>query len=288
MSFYISLSGLKGAQADLTTVSNNVANVGSTGFKKSKTEFGDIFVGQSDGKGQGVRTLGSSQQFTQGTLETTDKTLDLAITGEGFFTVKSPAPSNTVSYTRNGTLGMDKDRNVTDTTGSQLQVFRADANGNPVKLDGTAMTTPDSTQLKGLSIPSVKMDDSVNPPVAFSPAVELSSISITTKGVVSATYADGTTSNLGVVAMANFPNTEGLRQTGDAHWVPTGNSGTASYGQGETGQYGSIRSGMLERSNVDITEELVGLIAAQRNFQANAKAIEAANSITTTINNLRS
>lgn len=279
MSFYISLSGLKGAQADLTTVSNNVANVGSTGFKKSKTEFGDIFVGQSDGKGQGVRTLGSSQQFTQGTLETTDKTLDLAITGEGFFTVKAPAPSNTVSYTRNGTFGMDKNRNVIDTAGSQVQVFPSDANGNPT---GTAIT-----DLVGLTIPSVKMTTGATP-VPVTPTVELSSISINTKGVVSATYADGSTSNLGVLAMANFPNTEGLRQTGDAHWVPTGNSGTATYGQGETGQYGSIRSGMLERSNVDITEELVGLIAAQRNFQANAKAIEAANSITTTINNLRS
>ena len=92
MSFYISLSGLKGAQSDLTTISNNVANVSSTAFKKSRANFGDIFSSaplQTAGTvaGQGVRLNGLTQQFTQGTLETTDKTLDLAITGEGFFTV---------------------------------------------------------------------------------------------------------------------------------------------------------------------------------------------------------
>src|SRR3546814_20259860 len=97
MSFYTSLSGLKGAQSDLSTISNNVANVGSTAFKKSRAEFGDIFAAGS-AIGQGVRT-NVSQQFTQGTLEATDKTLDLAITGEGFFTVSTP-PSNQIGYTR--------------------------------------------------------------------------------------------------------------------------------------------------------------------------------------------
>src|SRR3546814_6979280 len=96
MSFYISLSGLKAAQTDLSTTANNVANVNSTAFKKSKAVFGDIFAAApmqttTQVAGQGVRTQGISQQFTQGTIETTDKTLDLAITGEGFFTVKRSA-----------------------------------------------------------------------------------------------------------------------------------------------------------------------------------------------------
>ncbi|HEX7822570.1 MAG TPA: flagellar hook basal-body protein [Sphingobium sp.] len=279
MSFYISLSGLKGAQADLTTISNNVANVGSTAFKKSRANFGDIFVGQSDGKGQGVRMLGAQQQFTQGTLETTDKTLDLAVTGEGFFTVKSA--SGETSYTRNGAFGMDKDRNIIDTTGANVQVLPTAKTG-----DGTPTSTAASA-LKNLTIPSVKMD-SATPPAPVSPQVDLSSIAINTKGVISATYSDGSVENLGVIAMANFPNTEGLRQAGDAHWGVTGESGTATYGAGDQGQFGAIRSGMLERSNVDITEELVGLIAAQRNFQANAKALEASNTLTSTINNIRS
>lgn len=279
MSFYISLSGLKGAQADLTTVSNNVANVGSTAFKKSRANFGDIFVGQSDGKGQGVRLLGAQQQFTQGTLETTDKTLDLAITGEGFLTVKSV--SGSISYTRNGALGMDDKRNVIDSTGANVQVLPTPKNG-----DGTPSSTAASA-LTNLVIPSVKMD-SATPPAPVSPQVDLSSIAINTKGVISATYADGTVENLGVIAMATFPNQEGLRQQGDAHWGVTGDSGVAAYGAGDKGQFGAIRSGMLERSNVDITEELVALIAAQRNFQANAKALEASNTLTTTVNNIRS
>ena len=109
MSFYISLSGLKGAQTDLATISNNVANVNSTAFKKSKVQFGDIFAAApmqttSQVAGQGVRVQGIAQQFTQGTIETTDKTLDLAITGEGYFTVK--APDGTVSYTRNGAFAV--------------------------------------------------------------------------------------------------------------------------------------------------------------------------------------
>jgi flagellar hook protein FlgE len=279
MSFYISLSGLKGAQSDLTTVANNVANVGATAFKKSIAQFGDIFVGQSNGQGQGVRMLGSQQQFTQGTLQGTDKTLDLAITGDGFFTVKNS--NGDIQYTRNGAMGMDKDRNIIDQTGANVQVF-ADANQDGV---------PDSTaaaDLQNLTIPENKIDLSATPPAPYSPAIALSSIAINDKGVVSATYADGTTQNLGVIAMATFPNQEGLRQLGNAHWTPTGDSGDAAYSAAGTGTAGQVNSGMLERSNVDITEELVALIAAQRNFQANAKAIDAANQLTTTINNLRS
>jgi flagellar hook protein FlgE len=276
MSFYISLSGLKGAQSDLTTVSNNVANVGSTAFKKSQAAFGDIFVGQSDGQGQGVRMLGSQQQFTQGTLETTDKTLDLAITGDGFLTVRTQAGD--IAYTRNGSLGMDENRNVVDSTGANVQILPdTDQDGVPDNTNASSLTN--------LTIPTTRTTTTGTPPVTTT--TELSSISVNTKGVVAATWADGTTSNLGVVAMAVFPNQEGLRQLGDAHWTPSGSSGAATYGQGDQGQFGQLRSGMLERSNVDITEELVALIAAQRNFQANAKAIDAANQLTTTITNLR-
>src|SRR3546814_20270234 len=99
MSFYTSLSGLKGAQSDLSTISNNVANVGSTAFKKSRAEFGDIFAA-GYAIGQGVRT-NVSQQFMQDTLEATDKTLDLALRGKGFFTV-TPTPQNQLAKTHTG------------------------------------------------------------------------------------------------------------------------------------------------------------------------------------------
>lgn len=283
MSFYISLSGLKAAQSDLSVISNNVANAASTAFKKSRAQFGDIFAAApmqstSQAAGQGVRLRGATQQFTQGTLETTDKTLDLAITGEGFFTVKSASGSGQISYTRNGALGVDENRFVTDTLGSRVQVLPAAANGTP--------SSTSQADLFDLTIPTSKLDKTTTPPTDT--GIQLSSVGVSVTGLVTATYADGSTENLGVLAMANFPNQEGLRQQGDGHWSVTRESGNASYGAGNSGLFGAVRSGALERSNVDITEELVALISAQRNFQANSKAIEASSTITQTIVNLRS
>jgi flagellar hook protein FlgE len=445
MSFYISLTGLKGAQSDLTTVSNNVANVGATGFKKSRAEFGDIFVGQSNGLGQGTRYLGSTQQFTQGTLETTDKTLDLAIVGTGFFTVKSPSSDGQISYTRNGSMGADKDSYIVDSLGNRLQVLPVDAEGKTTSTAQSAMTdlklpaddggaisptnyTAGSATINGttgvvtigfdngttralspaVTIPATNSDipasnydtgtavidintgvptvtyengktldlasvslvkykagtdangNTVQFPLQsatvsdsgditltyggnagtttmtgavtipathkFEPALTgsrvrddgvviatyddnsekavgsvnipaddggslpstLSSIGIDQNGIVVATFANGTTRPLGALAMASFANEGGLSQAGDAHWTVSNDSGAPTYGSANDGPFGQVRSGMLERSNVDITEELVALISAQRNFQANAKAIEASNTLTSTINNLRS
>jgi len=277
MSFYISLSGLKGAQTDLTVTANNVANVGSTAFKKSRAAFGDIFAASplqgSNATGQGVRLQSVNQQFTQGTLETTDKTLDLAITGEGFFTVQSPPPTSQISYTRNGAFGVDSDRYVVDTTGARMLVFPTDATTGEV-------TSTDPANQVPLQIFTTKEGDPAGP--------QLAGVSISDTGLVSATYADGSVAYLGAVAMANFPSQEGLKQIGDAHWLPSGESGEAFYGEANSGMFGAVRSGTLERANVDITEELVQMIAAQRNFQANAKAIETANTLTQTITNMRS
>lgn len=270
MSFYISLSGLKAAQNDLTVTANNIANVSSTGFKKSRASFGDIFA-SSGGPlgGQGVRLQSVEQQFTQGTIDGTDKTLDLAITGDGFFTVRMPDPSGAVSYTRAGAFGVDKYGNVVDQTGARLQILpETDGDGLPDNL----------TTLNDLVIPKVSPLDATQ---------KLNSISIDNTGLVAATFEDGSVVNLGVLAMATFPAQTGLRQIGDAHWITTSTSGLPTYGAGDSGQTGAVRSGALERANVDITEELVALISAQRNFQANSKAIEAANTLTQNIVNMR-
>lgn len=276
MSFYTSLSGLKAAQSDLATISNNVANVNSTAFKKSRTNFGDIFAAApmqttTQVAGQGTRINGIQQQFTQGTVETTDKTLDLAITGEAFFTVRTPPPTSQISYTRNGAFELDESRYVTDTVGGRLQVFPVDANGVP--------TSTAAADLTDLQLPITKPGD---------PTIQLSSIGVSVDGLVTATFADSSTTMLGSIAMAAFPSQEGLRQQGDAHWQSTLQSGAPVYGSANAGLYGAIRSGALERSNVDITEELVALISAQRNFQANAKAIETSSTISNAIINLRS
>ncbi|MEC3950508.1 flagellar hook-basal body complex protein [Sphingobium sp. HWE2-09] len=278
MSFYISLSGLKASQTDLSTISNNVANVSSTAFKKSKAQFGDIFAAApmqttSQVAGQGVRVQGVAQQFTQGTLETTDKTLDLAITGEGYFTVKGE--DGNVSYTRNGAFAVDDNRFAVDTTGARIQVFAVDATTGATTVDPNTATP---ANLVDLQIPTNN---------ASANNAQLTSVGVDKKGLVSAVYADGSTVYLGQVAMAAFNSQEGLRQEGDAHWTSTVASGSPILGTANQGMFGAVNSGMLERSNVDITDELVNLIAAQRNFQANSKAIEAANTLTTTIVNLR-
>ena len=116
---------------------------------------------------------------------------------------------------------------------------------------------------------------------------EFVGVTIDDVGVVSASYADGSVEPVGAVALATFIAPTGLKKVGDANWEGTGLSGQAAYGSPGTGAYGSLLSGALERSNVDIAEELVGLITAQRNFQANAKAIDTATQISQTVINLR-
>ncbi|MGV1684832.1 flagellar hook-basal body complex protein [Sphingopyxis sp. GW247-27LB] len=274
MSFYTSLSGLKGAQTEMSVISNNIANAGSIGFKRSTAQFGDIFASSPNQStrtvaGQGTRLNGITQQFTQGSYETSEKTLDMAIVGEGFFVVKGAPPSNAVTYSRNGAFTPLEDGRVVDTTGSTLQLLPVDADGNVT--DRTLGASFD------LVIPKASPDN---------PDAALVNVSVGTDGLVTATFADGSGQTLGKVAMASFPATEGLRPIGDAHWQSTGESGQPVIDSPGSGAMGAVRSGAIERSNVDITEELVMLIAAQRNFQANAKAIEGASQLTQTVINM--
>ena len=268
MSFYTSLSGVKAAQTDLAVISNNLANVGSNGFKKSRAQFGDLFANSplqapKMRAGQGARVNTVVQQFTQGTLETTDKNMDLAIAGDGFFVTRGDAPKNAVTYTRNGAFQVNNNRQVVDTICSTLQLLPVDANGNPISATLASATD--------FVLPTASPTD---------PNMPLVNVSIDIDGLVTATYADGTDQMLGKIAMAGFTAPEGLRQIGDSHWQATGESGTPDI---DAPNLGTVRSGALERANVDVTEELVALISAQRNFQANAKAIETASNMTQAI-----
>ncbi|GGJ44851.1 flagellar biosynthesis protein FlgG [Sphingopyxis bauzanensis] len=275
MSFYTSLSGLKGAQTDMSVISNNIANAGSIGFKRSKAQFGDIFASSPTQStkmiaGQGQRLNGISQQFTQGSYESSEKTLDMAIVGEGMFVVKGDPPREQVTYTRNGAFTATPDRNVIDSTGQKLQLLPVDASGN--------VTNNTLAGAFDFVLPAGAPSD---------PTAQLVNVSIGLDGLVSATFANGEAQVLGKVAMATFPAMEGLRPVGDAHWQSSGESGPPTIDAATNGPMGALRSGALERSNVDITEELVMLIGAQRNFQANAKAIEGASQLSQTIINMR-
>ena len=430
MSFYTSLSGLRGAQTDLSTISNNIANVGAIGFKRSRAQFGDIMPASSTTAGQGTRLKGIEQQFTQGGFETSARDLDLAISGSGFFVTRDALTGGTTYFSRNGSLSVDGQRYLTDSNGGYIQVLPVDSEGNvtatgldasrniqlpmtsgsprqttlvtlaanlpstadkpaaravysatqPYAFDRldpnsynysqqttvydnsgeaqsatlyfsrtgsvlagdpadtwdvhmfigneeasavTGSTTPQPAQLTfdtagAIASPTTPVVfSSVFPSGASAPlaltldfgtatkqaagafsiaamdqdgiaSAKLSDVSIGEDGLVTASFTDGTTQALGSLLLANFSNPGGLRQRGDGRWTVTGNSGPATVGEAGSDAFGRIQTGALERANVDITEELVSLIAAQRNFQANAKAIETANSMDQSIINLRS
>ncbi len=120
------------------------------------------------------------------------------------------------------------------------------------------------------------------------PEGELMGLTIGVDGLVSATYSNGSQASLGKIVLANFSSPQGLRQIGDASYLASATSGTAKIGEAGSAGFGSIRAGATERANVDLTQELVDLITAQRNFQANAKAIETSSTMTQAIINLRS
>jgi len=151
MSFYTSLTGLNGAQSDISAISNNIANVGTTGFKRSRAEFGDIFAtsplqAASSAIGSGTILKSIKQQFTQGNIEASLNALDLAISGQGFFAIKPSLTSTQTVYTRNGAFSVNNDRYVVDSQGQLLQVF-------PVNEDGSVIATGISSA-KNLQLPT--------------------------------------------------------------------------------------------------------------------------------------
>lgn len=268
MSFYTSLNGMKNAQTDLGVIAHNIANSETTGFKKSRTEFADVVAGSayanprmSQGIGATVESI--SQDFKIGPIEQTGSALDVAINGDGFFTMRTV--TGDTLYSRAGAFTVDENGYVSDAQKNRLQGYPIDASGNATS------NTPGDLQIPATSVGGATF----------------AGVTIGDTGNVVASYADGTTINVGKVALASFIAPNGLKQVGSSNWKATGLSGAATYGNPGEGSYGNLLSGALERSNVDIAEELVGLITAQRNFQANAKAIDTATQIAQTVINLR-
>ena len=269
MSFYTSLNGMKNAQTDLSVISNNIANSETTGFKKSRTEFADVVAGSAYSNPRLTQGIGStiesiSQNFAVGPIEQTGSALDLAINGDGFFTTKSSLTGQTL-FTRNGSFTVDGAGYITDGSVNRLQGFTVDASGTPTS------TTPTDILI----------------PATNSAGADFAGVTVSDEGNVVASYSDGTTLSLAKVSLASFISPTGLKQVGSSNWEATGLSGAPTYGSPAEGNFGALLSGSLERSNVDIAEELVGLITAQRNFQANAKAIDTATQISQTVINLR-
>ncbi len=270
MSFFTSLSGLKNAETDLRVIAHNIANAETVGFKKSSVQFADLVATGSStdprrSPGIGATIAGITQDFVLGPLEQTGRALDLAIDGDGFFALANPF-SGDVSYTRNGNLRLTAAGEMEDSWGNRLQAYPVDAAGVPTS--------------------TVPADVSV--PITNGAGASLANVTIDVRGIINAAFADGTTQPIGQVALATFPAPNGLRSAGQTKWQATGDSGAAVFGNPGIGSYGKMISGALERSNVDLAEEMVSLLTAQRNFQANAKAIDTATQISQTVLNLRS
>jgi flagellar hook-basal body protein len=166
MSFYTSLTGLNSATAQLAVTSNNIANVGTSGFKRSRADFGDIFSTSplqksSSNIGQGVSLKQVSQEFSQGNISTSGNSLDLAITGDGFFPLKTPDGLQDV-YTRNGSFTLNDLNNVVNSTGQRLMAASVDSSGKADLTDLNALTIPPKTS--GEAIETTKIQLGLNLP----------------------------------------------------------------------------------------------------------------------------
>lgn len=269
MSFYTSLSGLRNAETDLRVIAHNIANSETVGFKRSTAHFADLVATGSATDPRRAAGIGATisevrQNFALGPVEQTGRNLDLAIDGDGFFTLRNPV-SGDVTFSRNGSFRMDVSGRLQDAYGNGVQAFPVDAAGVATS------NTPGDAIL----------------PLTNAAGFPIANVTIDNRGVINAAYADGTVTRVGQVALATFAAPDGLRAIGQTKWQASGDSGPPSFGSPGIGNNGGMISGALERSNVELAEEMVSLLTAQRNFQANARAIDTATQITQTVINLR-
>ncbi|WP_024750573.1 flagellar basal-body rod protein FlgG [Helicobacter pylori] len=258
-SLYSATSGMLAQQTHIDTTSNNIANVNTTGFKKSRADFNDLFYQamqyagtntsnttlSPDGMevGLGVRPSAITKMFSQGSPKETENNLDVAITGKGFFQVQ--LPDGTTAYTRSGN-------------------FKLDEQGNLVTSEGY------------LLIPQITLPE------------DTTQVNIGVDGTVSVTQGLQTTSNvIGQITLANFVNPAGLHSMGDNLFSITNASGDAIVGNPDSQGLGKLRQGFLELSNVRLVEEMTNLITAQRAYEANSKSIQTADAMLQTVNSLK-
>ena len=245
---YISKTGLSAQDMSLTTISNNLANASTVGYKRSDAVFQDLMyqVKREPGGlnsqnsqlpsgiqlGTGVRIEGTSKQFTQGSMEVTEQAMDLAVNGRGFFQIL--LPDGTTSYTRDGQFQVNSDGQIVTSSGNLLE---------------PAITIPTNT----------------------------SSITIGEDGTVSATTnGEAAATQLGQITTVDFINPQGLKSIGNNLYRETEASGNPQSGTPGLSGFGDIKQGMLEQSNVDTVKELVSMITVQRAYEMNSKVVSTA------------
>ncbi len=253
---YTALAGLNTFNTALTVVSDNIANANTTGFKSNTVDFGDLVSGliatpnaaNSVAEGAGSTVLGVETDFSTGSEIQTGTWSDLMLQGGGFFSVQNPAASSPIEYTRDGSFEVNSSGVLTD------------MNGNDV-LD-----------VKGKTI-------TITPGTYTSVAVDQS-------GDVNGTTSAGVTTTIDTIGITTFSNPNGLIRVGENDYSAGANAGTVTLAAAGTGQAGTITSGALEGSNVDLTAQMVNLIDYQADYQANSKSISTDSTDLQTVVNL--
>ena len=245
-SLWISKTGMEAQQTQLDTISNNLANASTNGYKRSHAVFEDLMyqnlrqagANSTDQTtlptglqlGLGTRAVATSRSFNQGNLQQSSNPLDLAVSGQGFFEVQMP--DGTTGYTRDGSF--------------------------QVSATGTLVTNNGLTVQPGITIPA-----------------NATSVSVAEDGTVSVVLpATATPATVGKLSIANFVNPPGLEPRGQNIYAETAASGTPTTGTAGLNGLGTIKQGFVETSNVNVVEELVGMIQTQRAYELNSKAIK--------------
>ena len=253
-------TGMQAQQTNVEVISNNIANMTTTGFKRRRAEFQDLMyqnlrrVGSNSSDtgsvvpsgaqvGLGVKTAAIYRINAQGTLQQTSNTLDMAIQGHGYFQITMP--NGETAYTRDGTFGLAP--------------------------DGTIVTADGHTVQPGLAIPPAATDVAVN-----------------ANGQVQVTLAGQTApSTIGQLQIAVFPNEAGLEALGDNLFLQTSASGSPVAGNPGAAGFGTVMQGFVEGSNVNIVSEITNLITAQRAYEMNSRVITASDEMMQSLTNLR-
>lgn len=255
---YTAASGMNAQQANIDNVAHNLANVNTTGFKKSRLEFQDLVYQQARVAGTptaataeapvgletgvGTKPVASARDFSSGNLRQTSGPLDLAIEGQGFFQVQ--LPDGTIGYTRSGALHLS-------------------AEGRIVTSDGYSLDPQ-------LTIPA-----------------NATSISVSKDGILSARLAGQAASQqIGTIELALFQNPGGLRAVGGSLFATTTASGEPTTAVPGAEGLGTIAQGFLEDSNVSVVEEMVNMIMGQRAYEANSRVVKAADEMLAQVNNM--
>lgn len=256
----IGATGMLAQQMNVDVISNNIANMTTSGYKRQRAEFHDLIyqnkvrpgapsadagnttpTGIQFGLGVGIGSV--YRLHEQGTIQMTENKLDLAITGKGYYQIQ--LPSGETAYTRSGVFQLDETGQIVTAQGYPLQ--------------------------PGLTVPSTAIDVVVN----------------ASGEVLVKLPAQVAFSNIGQIQLASFVNPAGLEGIGDTLFLETTASGTATTGVPDSSDFGEIRQGALENSNVNVVEEITNLIAAQRAYEMNSNVISTSDEMLQTATQLR-